>query len=68
MKLFCKVIGADSDAFSVSMEAPDDTTDDLKDAIRAKKSNDLANIDADKLELFPASLNDEWIDADKVET
>ncbi|ETO68347.1 hypothetical protein F444_14794 [Phytophthora nicotianae P1976] len=67
MKLFCWMIGAGSDAFSVSM-APDDTIDDLKDAICVKQSDDLANVQANKIKLFPARINDEWVGADKVET
>ncbi|KAE9069364.1 hypothetical protein PF002_g20304 [Phytophthora fragariae] len=61
MKLFCSIIGADGAAFPVGMRETDDTVGDLKDTIRAKKINDLVNIDADKMRLFLARKDDEWM-------
>ncbi|KAE9300726.1 hypothetical protein PR003_g22689 [Phytophthora rubi] len=52
MKLFCTIIGADGAAFPVDMRETDDTVGDLKDTIRAKKINDLVNIDADKMRVM----------------
>jgi Crinkler effector protein N-terminal domain len=36
--------------------------DDLKDAIKQKKANDLQDIDADRLELYLAMVGYTWLE------
>ncbi|KAK3805923.1 MAG: CRN family protein [Benniella sp.] len=59
LKIFCVIVG-ETKSFSVKVPS-DDTVDDLKDAIKAKKSNyfDLMKIDADQLTLWRVSLPDD---------
>ncbi|KAF9294521.1 hypothetical protein BGZ74_011217, partial [Mortierella antarctica] len=59
MSLFCLVDGeATSNAFSVKIPS-NDTVDDLKGAIKAKKTNDFSDVDADKLTLWRVSISDD---------
>ncbi|KAF8905174.1 hypothetical protein BGZ58_006417, partial [Dissophora ornata] len=56
LSLFCLVDGdAMSNAFSVKATFTD-TVDDLKGAIKVKKTNDFQDVDADKLTLWRVSL------------
>ncbi|EGZ28884.1 hypothetical protein PHYSODRAFT_474854 [Phytophthora sojae] len=60
VKLFCAVVGVAGSAFSVRVDESD-TVDDLKKAIKAEKTNDFKDIDADKLELYVAKRDGEWL-------
>nr|ALV13261.1 CRN112c [Phytophthora sojae] len=60
VKLYCAVVGVAGSAFSVRVDESD-TVDDLKKSIKAKKPNDLKDIDADKLELYVAKRDGEWL-------
>ncbi|KAF7720436.1 hypothetical protein EC973_008781, partial [Apophysomyces ossiformis] len=56
LKIFCLVEGEPmSSAFSVKVSSAD-TVHDLKDAIKAKKSNDFKDIDANQLTLWCVSI------------
>ncbi|KAG0342727.1 hypothetical protein BG000_002072 [Podila horticola] len=56
MSLFCLVDGeATSNAFSIKISS-NDTVDDLKNLIKARKTNDFSDIDADKLTLWRVSI------------
>ncbi|EGZ28849.1 hypothetical protein PHYSODRAFT_475946 [Phytophthora sojae] len=57
MKLFCAIDGGAGPAFAVRADESD-TVDDLKMAIKKEKTNDLKDIDADKLQLFLAKKAD----------
>ncbi|KAI8594678.1 hypothetical protein EDD21DRAFT_74345 [Dissophora ornata] len=54
LALFC-VIERESNPFSVKIN-PSDTVDDVKDAIKAKKANDLSDVDADRLTLWKVEM------------
>ncbi|KAF9920790.1 hypothetical protein BGZ67_000991, partial [Mortierella alpina] len=57
MTLFCLVDGETlSRAFSVKIQ-PDDSVDDLKEFIKAKKAHDFSDIDANSLTLWKVSLS-----------
>ncbi|KAF9325098.1 hypothetical protein BG006_011392 [Podila minutissima] len=59
MSLFCLIDGeATSNAFSFKIPS-NDTVDDLKGAIKAKKINDFSDVDADKLTLWRVSISDD---------
>ena len=55
LKPFIYVIGIGNSSFSVTIESSK-TVDDLKDAIKEKKKNDLKDIDADRLALYKVSI------------
>ena len=57
IKLFCWIVG-DEKPFSVKI-SPDDTVDDLKEAIVTKKPNRLQGIDADSLRLWKKEISNE---------
>ncbi|KAF9408942.1 hypothetical protein BGZ94_002143 [Podila epigama] len=62
LSLFCLVDGeATSNAFSVKIPSTG-TVDDLKDLIKAKKTNDFQDVDADKLTLWQVSIQDDGDD------
>ncbi|KAK3807862.1 MAG: hypothetical protein J3Q66DRAFT_85546 [Benniella sp.] len=64
LKIWCLVNGTKSKkAFSVQV-CSDDTVDDLKDAIKAKKPNYFEKIDADDLALWCASIS--WDSPDPI--
>ncbi|KAF9189597.1 hypothetical protein BGZ49_003794 [Haplosporangium sp. Z 27] len=54
VKLFC-IIDGDSTAFSVKIE-PEDTVDDLKDAIKIKQSPSFNDIQASNLVLWIVTI------------
>ncbi|KAF8923765.1 hypothetical protein BGZ58_002576 [Dissophora ornata] len=57
LNLFCLVDGdSTSNAFSVKATSTD-TVDDLKEFIKAKKSNDFHDVDADRLTLWHVSVS-----------
>ncbi|KAG0271415.1 hypothetical protein BGZ95_000771 [Linnemannia exigua] len=59
ISLFCLVDGeATSNAFPVKIESTK-TIGELKDAIKAKKTNDFSDVDADKLTLWRVSIPDD---------
>ncbi|KAF4028105.1 hypothetical protein GN244_ATG20237 [Phytophthora infestans] len=60
VKLFCCIVGVAGSAFSVEVNEGK-TVDDLKEAIKAKKTNDFKEVDADKLQLFLAKKGDAWL-------
>ncbi|ETM03299.1 hypothetical protein L917_00454, partial [Phytophthora nicotianae] len=53
VKLLCAIVGVAGSAFSVRVDESD-SVGDLKDVIKGKKTNDLKDVDADKLQLFLA--------------
>ncbi|ETP01866.1 hypothetical protein F441_20968, partial [Phytophthora nicotianae CJ01A1] len=53
VKLFCAVVGVAGRAFPVDVDACQ-SVGDLKDVIKGEKTNDLKDVDADKLQLFLA--------------
>ncbi|KAI9986643.1 hypothetical protein PInf_025596 [Phytophthora infestans] len=53
VKLFCFIFGVAGSAFSVEVNESK-TVDNLKEVIKAKKTNDFKDFDADKLQLFLA--------------
>ena len=54
--LFCLVKGnTNANAFSVKISR-DESISELKDAIKAKKQNDFAGVDADRLKLWKVSI------------
>ena len=57
IKLFCVVKGTTT-PFSVVIDSGE-TVDDLKNAIKAKKPNDFASIDADRLRLWQVEIPDD---------
>ncbi|KAG3078994.1 hypothetical protein PC122_g12392, partial [Phytophthora cactorum] len=61
--LFCAIVGEAESAFPVDIDASL-SVGDLKDAIKAKKPNDLKDVDADKLQLFLAKKGDRWLPDD----
>ncbi|KAG0195374.1 hypothetical protein BGX31_006341, partial [Mortierella sp. GBA43] len=54
LRLFC-ILEGESTPFPVTIDS-DKTVGDLKDAIKTKKSNYLASIDADQLTLWKVSI------------
>src|SRR5947207_2688431 len=57
--LFCLVKGnTTANAFSVKISR-DEPISELKEAIKAKKQNDFAGVDADKLKLWKVSIPDD---------
>lgn len=60
MKLFCAVVGAKGDAFSVRVSCSDDV-DDLKKAIKAENSVAFGHADARHLDLYLARKDDAWL-------
>ncbi|KFH63329.1 hypothetical protein MVEG_10739 [Podila verticillata NRRL 6337] len=65
LTLFCLIDGeAMFNAFSVKISSGD-TVDDLKDLIKAKKTNDFSDLDADKLTLWRVSIPDDDDDDDE---
>ncbi|KAF1326915.1 Crinkler, partial [Globisporangium splendens] len=66
--LFCILVGAEGSAFCIDIETSK-TVAHLKDAIKAKKANDLKSVDADRLRLYLAKRDNAWLpsrDADVV--
>jgi hypothetical protein len=63
MKLLCSLVG---NAFPVTIDASD-LVGDLKKSIKKEKENDLKAIDADKIQLFLAKKDDEWLTQKQVE-
>ncbi|KAG0028113.1 hypothetical protein BGZ82_008617, partial [Podila clonocystis] len=64
--LFCVVDGdAHSRAFSVEID-PTKTVDHLKKLIKAEKTNDFSDIDADKLTLWKVSISDDGDDDERL--
>jgi hypothetical protein len=60
--LFCLVKGnTTANAFEVDIEK-DKSISKLKEAIKAKKQNDFAGIDADKLRLWKVPISDDHVD------
>ncbi|RGB36025.1 hypothetical protein C1646_814325 [Rhizophagus diaphanus] len=60
--LFCLVKGnTTASAFEVDIEK-DKSISKLKEAIKAKKQNDFAGIDADKLRLWKVPISDDHVD------
>ncbi|GMF11186.1 unnamed protein product [Phytophthora lilii] len=57
VKLFCAIVGVAGSPFSVRVDESD-SVDDLKKAIKVEKSNDLKDVDADKLQIFLAKTGD----------
>ncbi|THU77854.1 hypothetical protein K435DRAFT_604164, partial [Dendrothele bispora CBS 962.96] len=57
LKIFCCIAGSDR-PFSVEMSSSR-TIDDLKEAIKERRPNDLQSIDSAHLDLFEVSLPDE---------
>ncbi|ETL25846.1 hypothetical protein L916_20368 [Phytophthora nicotianae] len=55
VKLFCAVVGVAGRAFPVDVDACQ-SVGDLKDVIKGEKTNDLKDVDADKLQLFLAKV------------
>ncbi|KAG1698756.1 hypothetical protein DVH05_014711 [Phytophthora capsici] len=53
VKLFCAIVGVGGSAFSVEV-GEGQSVDDLKEAIKNLKRNDLKGVDRDKLQLFLA--------------
>ncbi|EGZ14158.1 hypothetical protein PHYSODRAFT_363598, partial [Phytophthora sojae] len=53
VKLFCAIVGAAGSAFPVDIDGGQ-SVGDLKKAIKAEKTNDFKDIDADKLKLYVA--------------
>eukprot|EP00644_Phytophthora_capsici_P013161 jgi/Phyca11/81603/gw1.5.1157.1 len=53
VKLFCAIVGVAGSAFSVEV-GEGQSVDDLKEAIKNLKRNDLKGVDRDKLQLFLA--------------
>ncbi|KAI9983887.1 hypothetical protein PInf_005160 [Phytophthora infestans] len=61
VKLFCAVVGVAESVLSVRVDESDSVYD-LKEAIKAKKKNDLKDVDANKLQLFLAKTADnKWL-------
>lgn len=56
LSLFCYVLGDDPQQIFPVKIAPTETVGDLKDAIKAKKSNTLKDVDADTLKLWKVSI------------
>ncbi|KAG0271769.1 hypothetical protein BGZ96_005631, partial [Linnemannia gamsii] len=52
---FLCLVNGESTSFPVEIE-PTKTIGDLKDAIKAKKTNDFSDVDADKLTLWRVSI------------
>ena len=60
--LFCLVKGnTTANAFSVKISR-DEPISELKDAIKAKKQNDFAGVDADRLKLWKVTIPDDQDD------
>src|SRR5437763_1718037 len=60
--LFCLVKGnTTANAFSVKISR-DESISELKDAIKAKKQNDFAGVDADRLKLWKVTIPDDQDD------
>ena len=60
--LFCLVKGnTTANAFEVDIEK-DKSISKLKEAIKAKKQNDFAGVDADKLRLWKVPISDDHVD------
>ncbi|EEY55129.1 Crinkler (CRN) family protein [Phytophthora infestans T30-4] len=61
VKFFCAVVGVAESVFSVRVDESDSVAD-LKKAVKAKKKNDLKDVDAYKLKLFLAKTADsKWL-------
>ncbi|EEY58986.1 Crinkler (CRN) family protein [Phytophthora infestans T30-4] len=60
VKLFCSIVGVGRSVFSVEVNEGK-TVYDLKEAIKAKKTNDFKEVDADKLQLFLVKKGDAWL-------
>ncbi|EGZ11330.1 hypothetical protein PHYSODRAFT_287330 [Phytophthora sojae] len=64
VKLVCAIVGVAGSAFPVDIDASQ-LVGDLKKAIKAEKTNDFKDIDADKLQLFLAKTADgAWLPDD----
>ncbi|CAI5746517.1 unnamed protein product [Peronospora destructor] len=62
--LICVIVGVEGSAFPVDIEASE-SVGDLKDAIKAEKTNALKDVDADQLQLFLAKgTDDKWLKDD----
>src|SRR5437763_14024946 len=60
--LLCLVKGNTiANAFSVKISR-DEPISELKDAIKAKKQNDFAGVDADRLRLWKVPISDDHVD------
>ncbi|CAI5739710.1 unnamed protein product [Peronospora destructor] len=57
VNLICAIVGTKESVFSVDIDA-NQSVGHLKNAIKAEKANDLKDVDADKLRLFPAKTED----------
>lgn len=60
MNLFCKLVGAAGNPFSVRVDATD-LVDELKKSIKKEKPNGLEKVDADRLQLYFAKKDGAWL-------
>ncbi|KAF1319891.1 hypothetical protein FI667_g12806, partial [Globisporangium splendens] len=58
--LFCMLVGVEGSALCIDIETSK-TVAHLKDAIKAKKANDLKTVDADRLHLYLAKRDNKWV-------